>query len=766
MVLKRFLLLAWPIILILGVGSAAAPGESGALGARAEPPANRAEFSVLHFADVHVSPHLLRTGAAGPPRGNGTIRWICEQAAAPQKLTPFGYTAPAPAFAFATGDLTEYGVIDDTWDVFLQAFRDLPCPMYVTPGNHDNTWVAMYRIMRKRHGGESYSFDKFGCHFACISSASPQEPVPTIDAKTRAWLKADLDRTPAGTPIFIAMHHPPDSGGFATPAEVDTLIDMLKDYNVVLILYGHGHGTGHRDIQGISGVMGGSTFGSNAGYGILSVVDGMLRYAYRHHRDPQAGGTKKKKRAWTAVLEKPLPRTPPSRLLDIARPTDGFICKADTIDVDLALRVSRTPTAAEDATVDIQIDGQTARAARRPSDSSDEKHHRTYSIAVGALTAGAHLLTAQVTMPDGTTDRRTRVFRVHPPSVDVLWQQQVPAAIKAGLVIADDLLIVARNDGAVIALDKTTGAQRWRFDTGGEVLGTPAWSGDTLVVGSGDGKVYALDKHGKQQWAFDAGSPVYGWPLIDPAARGTVFIGDNSGHMHALNLTDGKPRWTFRRADYGIESKPALWKDMLVFGAWDGYLYAVARDDGELRYKSLGPRSSEGKGVRYWAPADCGPVVIDDVLFVCDRGYRLGTYSAEGKLVTNLDAKASGIGPAQDGRSLYVRTTDNRISKLDRGGHARWDVDIPAGRFPIPPTEHEGRVYVCSNGGLLSVLDATDGKLLWQYQATPGFYVLAPTTVDSPAAEAAGPVCYVAGMDGSLTAVRYRQNTRSTRQGM
>ena len=37
---------------------------------------------------------------------------------------------------------------------------------------------------------------------------------------------------------------------------------------------------------------------------------------------------------------------------------------------------------------------------------------------------------------------------------------------------------------------------------------------------------------------------------------------------------------------------------------------------------------------------------------------------------------------------------------------------------------------------------------------------LAPVAVD-----AAG-TCYVAGMDGSVTALRYRQNTRSTPQGM
>ncbi|HQL55235.1 MAG TPA: PQQ-binding-like beta-propeller repeat protein, partial [Phycisphaerae bacterium] len=58
-------------------------------------------------------------------------------------------------------------------------------------------------------------------------------------------------------------------------------------------------------------------------------------------------------------------------------------------------------------------------------------------------------------------------------------------------------------------------------------------------------------------------------------------------------------------------------------------------------------------------------------------------------------------------------------------------------------------------------LDAQTGKPVWNYQATPGLFVMAPVTVD--AGDAAGPVCYVAGMDGSLTAVRARPTAGSAR---
>jgi outer membrane protein assembly factor BamB/3',5'-cyclic AMP phosphodiesterase CpdA len=736
MALQRIARLTWLLVFVFaGLGRATAD----------EPAV--ANFSVIHISDIHVDPHLARSGEPGPLRSGETIRWVCEQAAQPQEVAPYHLTAPPPACVLATGDLTEYGMIDDTWAIFERAFHDLPCPLYVVPGNHDNTWVAMYQIMRKRYGGENHSFDKSGCHFVCLCSASPQEPVPSLDAKTRAWLKADLDRTPAGTPIFVALHHPPYSEEFANPAEMETFIDLLRDYNVVLLLYGHGHQVDQRDVGGIPGIMGGSTFGKLAGYGLLSVQDGKVRYAYRYqHGGPDAKDQADAGPTWKGLYEAPLPRAARPRLFEIEEPRAGLTIGGEKLAVKLAARATADATAP--AEVAFRIDGKDVQAAAPGGEVLAAE------LPLKEVAAGAHLLCVTMKLPNKTTDTRTRVFYVDRPGTAVAWRKQLPAAVKAGPVLAGELLIVARNDGVVSALDRHDGAEQWVFSTGGEILGTPACSDGTLVFGSGDGKVYALDgRGGSPRWTFEAGPAVYGSPLV---ADGTVFIGDNGGRLHALNLADGKPRWTFDRADYSIEDQPAVWQDMVVFGAWDGYVYAVARSDGQLRWKSYGPKSSETKGNRYFAPADCGPVVIDDTLFVCDRGYMLGSYSPAGELRSKWSSNAAALAPAADRRAFYVRSTEDRVSKRDPKADAMWETAVPAGRFPIPPTVGHGRVWLCSNRGRLSVLDEKDGHEVWSYQATPGFYVMAPVAVDGEAPGDAGPACYIAGMDGSLTAVRQR----------
>jgi outer membrane protein assembly factor BamB len=715
------------------------------LSASSQEPAAPVDFSVLHISDIHIDPHLARSGPPGPPRGADTIRWICEQAGNPQPLPDFDPPAPPPAFAIATGDLTEYGVIDDTWDVFERAWRDLPCPLYVLPGNHDNTWVAMYHILRQRHGGANYSFDRFGCHFVCLSSASPQEPVPSLDATTRSWLKADLERTPAGTPIFIALHHPPYVDELANPAELETLLDLLRDHNVVLLLYGHGHQASYHDIGGIPGVMGGSTYGKTAGYGLLSVRNGRLRYVYRFHQpDPQAKSEAGGLPTWKTLYEGPLPTRVRPRLFDIEAPAADAVVAGSTATFAVRLREGVQEDAPANAT--FKIDGQKVAdvTVRAPLASTE--------LSLEDVVPGAHLLTVTVQLADGRQDLRTRVFHVQRPETEVLWRMHLPAAVKAGPVVAGDLLVVARTDGRVVGLDKQKGSERWTFAAGGEVLATPALAGELLVFGSGDGGVYALDRQGSLRWKREAGVPVYGAPAI---ADDTVYIGDNGGRLHALALADGQPRWVFDRADYSIECRPAVWGDLIVFGAWDGQMYAVTRSDGQLRWKTPGPKSSTMNGNRYYAPADCGPVVIDDTLFVCDRGYELGAYSPAGQLLARWTPKAAAIFKATDPAGLYVRTTEELVLRLDSGAKTIWQAAIPAGRFPIPPAVCGDVVYVCGNRGRLSALRAADGAVLWTFQVTPGFFVMAPPAVD-PADPGGLAVCYVAGMDGTLVAVRGR----------
>ena len=138
---RREVLRSWSVIAAAAVVSILLPMSATPVAAQAIP-----DFCFIQTSDIHINPRPAGVAPQAGGRSVDAVAWLCKEAAKPQKQEPYGITTPVPAFVFATGDITEYGVIGETWSDFLGCFSSLECPLYVIPGNHDNTWTAMYQI--------------------------------------------------------------------------------------------------------------------------------------------------------------------------------------------------------------------------------------------------------------------------------------------------------------------------------------------------------------------------------------------------------------------------------------------------------------------------------------------------------------------------------------------------------------------------------------------------------------------------------------------
>ena len=66
---------------------------------------------------------------------------------------------------------------------------------------------------------------------------------------------------------------------------------------------------------------------------------------------------------------------------------------------------------------------------------------------------------------------------------------------------------------------------------------------------------------------------------------GTVLVSQvDAGQVVALEAASGKPRWIFV-AGGRVDSPPTVWKGMALFGAADGYVYALRLTDGALAWR-------------------------------------------------------------------------------------------------------------------------------------------------------------------------------------
>ena len=120
-------------------------------------------------------------------------------------------------------------------------------------------------------------------------------------------------------------------------------------------------------------------------------------------------------------------------------------------------------------------------------------------------------------------------------------------------------------EGALVCLDRQTGAERWRYWTAGRIMSPPTWYDGRLYAGSCDGWVYCLDAaNGALIWRYRVapaerrlmvqGYLSSAWPVLANvlvhddtvfASAGLISALDGSVFC-ALDARTGEPRWEKR----------------------------------------------------------------------------------------------------------------------------------------------------------------------------------------------------------------------------
>jgi outer membrane protein assembly factor BamB len=204
--------------------------------------------------------------------------------------------------------------------------------------------------------------------------------------------------------------------------------------------------------------------------------------------------------------------------------------------------------------------------------------------------------------------------------------------------------VVAVGDYDVVAFDRETGQQRWRFVSedgyaAGVYLGA---ADDSLIVsGSPSGRVYAIaPESGRARWstpvATDGKTTVF-QPVMDDsivAAGFTDYVGPNAGGIALIARDSGRMRWkvsfpppTDRTLASNWAGGPVLVDDLVIAASGDGNVYAFARENGAVKWML--------------PPVDLGqstvPIAVDrDVRPLCVSGRTLVAGSLTG-IVTAYD---------------------------------------------------------------------------------------------------------------------------------
>jgi outer membrane protein assembly factor BamB len=127
------------------------------------------------------------------------------------------------------------------------------------------------------------------------------------------------------------------------------------------------------------------------------------------------------------------------------------------------------------------------------------------------------------------------------------WRVKSSCLPDTGPVFDSEKVYYACLDGSLVALDLANGKQVWKFSFKDSVASPPEILDKFVVIQTGIGKVFALDKNtGALQWLArqpgarglsmrDAGSPL--------TVGKTIYLGMSDGIMAALALEDGNLLW-------------------------------------------------------------------------------------------------------------------------------------------------------------------------------------------------------------------------------
>ncbi|WP_372344565.1 PQQ-binding-like beta-propeller repeat protein [Streptomyces sp. KL116D] len=167
----------------------------------------------------------------------------------------------------------------------------------------------------------------------------------------------------------------------------------------------------------------------------------------------------------------------------------------------------------------------------------------------------------------------TRVLAIEVGSGRVRWHFEAPAvflcppAYAPGPAVTGGGIYLADHHGTVYALDATDGRDRWRIATEPR----PSSIDPVLVshghvhVGSGQG-LYTLDAvTGTPKWRFQAGGEIVGSPVV---ADGRIHFGSTDHLLYTLKADDGRLRWKLATGGE-ITGTPVV---------TDGVVYACSKD--------------------------------------------------------------------------------------------------------------------------------------------------------------------------------------------
>ena len=297
------------------------------------------------------------------------------------------------------------------------------------------------------------------------------------------------------------------------------------------------------------------------------------------------------------------------------------------------------------------------------------------------------------------------------------WLVKTGVGIFSSPVVWKKNVYVGDDSGNLTCYNLKNGKKRWSFKAENRIAGTPAIANKIIVFGSADKNIFGLNAtNGKLLWKVAADEPILGAVIIE---NGVAYIGASDRTFRAIDIKTGEIHWKFNNFTGYVETKPLIVSNKVIFGAWDTFLYALDKNNGNLLWKW-----TNGIKSTHYSPAAVWPVSASGKVFVVDPDRAMTAIDIEtGNTVwrTKQSMVRESIGISEDGKRIYAKTMQDSVvcySSQNNESKKIWSVDVGFGyeHNPSMLVENSGIVFGSTKNGLIFALDALTGRILWKHK--------------------------------------------------
>ena len=320
----------------------------------------------------------------------------------------------------------------------------------------------------------------------------------------------------------------------------------------------------------------------------------------------------------------------------------------------------------------------------------------------------------------------------------IKWKFQTGGRVISSPAVMNGVVYAGSTDGNLYAVDAVSGVQKWKFETKAWEVSSPAVVSGVVYFLSYDGHLYALDAATAQvKWKFATGGekhyqgthlhhlqPVvesmpdpWDFYLSSPSVwNGAVYFGSSDGNVYSLDASSGALKWKFHTGDV-VHSSPAIADGVLYIGSWDTYLYALDAASGAEKWRF---KTGEDPVAHNHVGIQSSPAVMGGMVYVGSRdSFAYGIEAATGKQIWKFSTNGSWVNNSMvvhDGKAYFGTSVPGFMHAVD-AKTGKTVFDLPTGT-PVFASMALARdtLYLGNFGGKLTAIDLKTQKPAWVFE--------------------------------------------------